>query len=207
MRKITTLIAVAAAAAATPAFAQDDESAFSGPYVGAYAGYDSVAIKDIAAGDSESKGGVAFGGIVGYNVDLDSTVFGIEAEIGDASTNEAAKDILVAGDELKLSANLDLFFGARIGLKASPKTLVYLKAGYAVTKATLSYDDGVDSFAESANLDGIRVGAGVEFAVSNSISVRGEYRYSDYGEYKYQGTPTGLGAKRHQVILGVVGRF
>lgn len=207
MRKITTLVVVAAATVATPALAQDGESAFAGPYLGAYAGYDKVAIKDIAAGDSESKDGVAFGGIIGYNVDLNSTVIGIEAEIGDASTNESATDLLVAGDEIKLAANLDLFVGARLGLKASPKTLVYLKAGYAVTKATLSYDDGVDSFSESANLDGIRVGAGVEFVVSDRLLVRGEYRYSNYGEYKYQGTPTGLGANRHQVILGVVSRF
>lgn len=208
MRKITTLAVVVAAAVATPAFAQNEDATFDGPYVGAYAGYDKVTIKEEAPnGGSGSKDGVAFGGIFGYNVDMGNTLVGIEAEIGDASTKESEQDFIVTGDEVSLSANLDLFIGARIGFKPSPKSLVYLKAGYAVTKFKAAYFDGTTTYSDTADLDGYRLGAGVEFAVSQSISVRGEYRYSDFGEWVYQGTPTGVGARRHQVVIGVVSKF
>lgn len=208
MRKITTLAVLMAAASATPAFAQDDEAVFNGPYAGVYAGYDKVTIKEEAPnGASASKDGVAFGGIFGYNVDMGSTVIGIEAEIGDASTKESEQDFLVTGDEVSLSANLDLFIGARLGFKPSSNTMVYVKGGYAHTKFKAEYFDGTTTYAETADLGGYRLGAGVEFAVSKAILVRGEYRYSDFGEWVYQGTATGLGARRHQVVIGVVGKF
>lgn len=208
MRKITTLVVVAAATIATPALAQEEQAAFNGPYVGVYAGYDNVTIKEEAPnGGSANKGGVAFGGIFGYNVDMGSTLLGIEAEIGEASTKESEKDFIDAGDEVSLSANLDLFIGARIGFKPSGNTLVYLKGGYAQTKFKAAYFDGTTTYSETADLGGYRLGAGVEFKVSERISLRGEYRYSDFGEWVYQGTPTGLGARRHQVVLGVSSRF
>lgn len=207
MKTFTALAVVAAAFAASPALAQD-ESNFAGPYFGGYVGYDHVTINEDTTGTSGSKDGVAFGAIAGYNIDMGNVVLGIEGEIGDASTRASETDVFVLGDQATLSANLDLFIGARAGVKVSEKALVYVKGGYANTKVNLAYDDN-DGFAydESDDLSGFRIGGGVEIAATDRISFRAEYRYSQYSEYKYQGVATGLDANRHQVVFGAVGRF
>lgn len=197
-------LAITAAMIASPAFAQDEET-FGGAYVGAYVGYDSVSISD--ATGSGSQDGVAFGGLLGYNFDMGSSVVGVEGEFGEASTHQAEGDIFTPGDKLSLAANLDVFVSARIGVKASPSTLIYAKGGYASTRMKLSYNDGAGiSASESDSLDGFRVGAGIEQKIA-SLSLRAEYRYSDFGEYSYQGVKTGLKAKRHQVVVAAVSTF
>lgn len=204
MKHALSALAFAAAMIASPAFAQDEET-FDGAYVGAYVGYDSVSISD--ATGSGSQGGVAFGGLLGYNFDLGGSVIGVEGEIGEASTHQTEGDIFLLGDKLSLAANLDVFLSARVGVKASPSTLIYAKGGYASTRMKLSYSDGAGTSAsESDSLDGFRIGAGIEHKIS-SLSLRAEYRYSDYGEYSYQGVKTGLTAKRHQVVVAAVSTF
>lgn len=55
----------------------------------------------------------------------------------------------------------------------------------------VDYTDGTDSFSDSDTLDGFRIGAGVEYSFGR-FSLRGEYRYSGYGEYAYDGVATGI---------------
>lgn len=207
MKALTVLVIAVSALSAAPALAQDDSN-FSGPYVGAYAGYDHVTINEDSTGSSGSKDGVAFGALAGYNMDMGSVVLGIEGEIGDASTRASETDVFISGDEATLSANLDLFLGARLGVKASDKALFYVKGGYTNTKVNLAYDDNAGfAYDESDDLSGFRIGGGVEIAATDRVSFRAEYRYSQYSEYKYQGVATGLDANRHQVLFAAVGRF
>lgn len=202
------IAAVALLATATPALAQDDAYDFTGPYVGAFVGLDHYRIKDKASGESGSREGAAFGALVGYNVDAGGLIFGIEGEWGDASTSADAGDVFVAGDNLKLSANRDLFIGARAGVAAGSRAMVYVKGGYTNTRMTLQYSEPGFSVVEGSDtIDGWRAGGGVEFAATDKVLIRGEYRYSDYAEYKYLTQPTGLEASRHQFIVGVVGKF
>lgn len=193
-----------AAAMATPAMAQDASQ--SGFYAGALLGYDRVSISD--GTDSVSKDGVTYGAALGYDFDLGSAIVGLEAEFSDSGiSQDLLVDLLVPGDKITLSADRDIYVGARAGFKASQQILIYAKAGYTNGRAKLAYDDNVDFTAsESANLDGYRIGAGVEYAVGK-FRIRGEYRYSDYANYSYQGTDTGLGARRHQVVATLLGKF
>lgn len=211
MTKFVVLAVSVAVLGAAPAFAQEksEEAAnFSGPYVGGYVGYDHITIHDKVSDTSGSKDGVAFGAIAGYNMDMGNMVLGVEGEIGDASTSDSARNLLVAGDQAKISANLDLFIGARAGVKVTPTILAYVKGGYANTKFNVVYNDNAGfSYEESDDLSGFRIGGGVEVAATDRVSFRVEYRYSKYGEYKYQGVSTGLDANRHQVLFGAVGRF
>jgi len=57
--------------------------------------------------------------------------------------------------------------------------------------------------ARLTNLDGFRVGAGLEYNISPTTYVKGEYRYSHYGDV--DGYDIDL--DRHQLVGGVGIRF
>ena len=67
-------------------------------------------------------------------------------------------------------------------------------------------DNAGTSFKASDNLDGYRIGAGAEYGFGR-YGARLEYRYSDYGNYKYNGVDTGISAKRHQVVVSLLAHF
>lgn len=188
---------------ATPAFAQDEIS-FSGLNLAVIGGYDSVRLSDGTDGGSE--GDVMYGVSLGYSADLGSAVVGIEAEIADSEVSESITNFLVAGDRLSASAGRDLYVGARVGAKLAPNVLLYAKGGYTNARLEVAYDDGVDVFSDGDNLDGFRIGAGLEYSFGR-FGLRGEYRYSDYGNIKSGGVDTGVGFNRHQVVVGLVGKF
>jgi outer membrane immunogenic protein len=91
-----------------------------------------------------------------------------------------------------VEANLDNVFdrrnigaSARVGYVVRPDWLVYAKGGYT------NYRD-----VTSQNLDGFRVGGGVEHNISARSFVRAEYRYSDFqGDTGAHGAVLGLGIR------------
>jgi outer membrane immunogenic protein len=52
----------------------------------------------------------------------------------------------------------------------------------------------------SGNLDGWQVGGGFEYAITDHVSARAEYRYSDFGT-------AGGQYDRHQTLVGVSYNF
>lgn len=207
MKTITVSAGVLLAAVAMPAAAQESEDDWTGPLIGVVGGYESITFDldedDFGpdAGD-ESDDGALYGIVAGFDFDSGSAVFGIEAELTGSQVEESAFDVLVVGDEVKLEAGRDLYIGGRAGFKASDTLLVYGKAGYTNAKAILSYDDGIDEFSESDTIDGFRVGAGIELRFKGGARFRGEYRYSDYGEYTYEGIDSGVSLSKNQVVAG-----
>ena len=212
--KICYALAATAALVAAPASAQE-ERAFGGLSAGLLAGWDHVTIDaedlaedleiDIEDDDAEgSKNGVAFSALLGYDYDMRDAVVGVEAEIGESSTQ--VEENFGPDDRILLAADLDLYLGVRAGYKVTPTTLLYAKGGYTRTKFKLSVTSDGSVFEESDGLDGYRLGAGIEQAFGR-IRVRAEYRYSDYGDYSYDGFETGLSARRHQVVVAAVGNF
>jgi outer membrane immunogenic protein len=98
MRKLI-LAALAASAAATPAFAQD--ATFTGPRAEAIVGWDHVGDDSISNG---SRDGVVYGGQLGYDYQAGKAVFGLEGEVTGSTTKDTANGVLVAGDRLRVSA-------------------------------------------------------------------------------------------------------
>jgi outer membrane immunogenic protein len=185
MKNLFAAAVAAVAFCASPAFAQDQNS-LSGVYLGVVGGFDSVKLSvDDASG---SKNGFMYGLVAGYDFDLGNVVVGIETELADSGVSASETGLLVAGE------------------KVSPNAMIYAKAGYTNAKVTLDYTDGTDSFSDSDTLDGFRIGAGVEYSFGR-FSLRGEYRYSGYGEYAYDGVATGISADRHQVVAALIGKF
>jgi outer membrane immunogenic protein len=195
MRKLIVVASLAAASIAAPAFAQDTggRAPFTGFRVEGLAGWDRVQAQ------GGHKDGVAYGVGAGFDFQAGRAVVGIEGEAADASTRDCVNATVTAGDRLCADAGRDLYVGGRVGALVGPATLIYAKAGYTNARFRLNYTEptGLNNFRLHENLDGVRVGAGIEQAVGRNAFVKAEYRYSNYEK----------GFERHQVVAGFGFRF
>ncbi len=223
------LAALLAGAAATPAFAQPAGTAspFTGLRVEGLVGYDSLrsgndADDDVDTNDDdgdESIDGVAFGAGVGYDFDLGGVVAGVEGEFSE-STGEQDADETVDGVNFTSGVEVgrDLYVGGRIGFRAGPSTLVYGKAGYTNTSVEANIEGDGDRFEFDTNVDGYRLGAGIEQLIGPRSFAKLEYRYSNYNnldfsddfdldDFESEDFDTDIDLDRHQIMAGVGIRF
>lgn len=201
MRKLVLATsAIAAAIAALPAAAQTN-APFTGARVEALGGYDNL--QDGGDGSSEGRDGFVYGVGVGYDVQAGGVVLGAEGEITDSTTRARSYNALTAGDRLSINAGRDLYVGGRVGYVISPLAMIYAKAGYTNARVESRYDVGAATLRDHTNLDGFRVGAGLEYNITPTAYVKGEYRYSHYGDIDGYD----IDADRHQLMAGVGIRF
>jgi len=219
MKKGFALLAAGTMAAlASPAFAQD--TGFSGPWVAGVAGYDinkagSSQDDDVNPDVDESAEGLMYGAAVGYDMDFGTVVVGGEAELTDSQADSDYSNAFTNFGLGTVDAGRDIYVGARVGFKATPKTMVYAKGGY--TNARFNYvgTDGTTNYNRSLDTDGWRVGAGVEQKFGSNAFGKIEYRYSNYNEgeidFEAEGIPDSdrfdIDTDRHQVVASVGWRF
>ena len=219
MKKGLALIAASSIAAiAAPALAQDNE--FSGPWVAGVAGYDinkagSSQDNDANPDENRSAKGLVYGAAVGYDADLGNIVVGGEAELTDSTADSDYDNNFVDYSLGRVDAGRDIYVGGRVGFKATPRTLVYAKGGY--TNARFNYvgTDGETRYNRNLDLDGWRVGAGVEQKFGTNLFGKVEYRYSNYKEgeidFEAEDIPDSdrfdIDTDRHQVVASVGMRF
>ena len=192
MKKII-IAALAASALAAPALAQD-AAPFTGPRVEALVGYDNV------KGDGGHRNGVTYGVGAGYDFQLGGAVLGVEGEATDSSAKGCETNFVTATDRICANAKRDLYVGGRVGFAVAPSTLLYAKAGYTNARFKVNYTDTAtpaNNTSAATNLDGVRVGAGVEQKLGTNLYAKAEYRYSNYEQ----------GVDRHQVVAGFGFRF
>jgi outer membrane immunogenic protein len=192
MKKIA-FAAIAAVAVAAPAAAQEG-APFTGPRIEALVGYDNL------RGAGDGRDGLAYGVAAGYDFQMGGAVAGLEVEYTDSDVDGCATGFVVAADRICATAGRDLYAGGRLGFAVAPSTLVYAKAGYTNARVGLNYTDSVtpaNDFRLSDELDGVRVGAGLEQKLGTNLYAKAEYRYSNYES----------GFERHQVLGGVGFRF
>lgn len=220
MKKGLALIAAASAfALGAPAHAQDDAT-FTGPWVAGLVGYDnSRAGSDVDDDTQEDDfhdgiSGVNYGVGVGYDFDMGGVVLGVEGEWmeSEADTKYDLDDDVGLGIA-NLSTGRDLYVGGRVGARLGTNAMVYAKGGYTNGRYNVLASDGTTDTKTNVNLDGWRVGAGVEVAITNNAFVKAEYRYSNYtnGEVEApSGATSGnfdVDVDRHQGVVGVGLRF
>jgi outer membrane immunogenic protein len=223
MNKICALIAAGSAmAASAPAFAQEatPASSFQGLRVQAIAGYDhsrSGSTVDLNSDRvKQSIDGVVYGGGVGYDFAVGSRLtLGADAEISDSSakfdTNNSQPNTFTLG---RVKAGRDLYFGGRIGYAVSPAALVYAKGGYTNARYNVALANGGTSETRRLDTDGYRIGAGLEYKLSQKMFVGAEYRFSSYkrAEFDYNGATADsnrfrIDTDRHQVVATAGVRF
>ena len=226
-KSIALILATASATAiAVPASAQDN-SPFTGPRVEVVGGYDiskagSDVDNDLNDEDNQSIDGFMYGVGVGYDFAVNNIVLGVEAELTDstASTEINDGDLEDIGFGANLETGRDIYVGARAGVLVNPNTLLYVKGGYTNARFDMLANDGTTEIETDLDLDGFRVGAGAEYALSNNSFVKLEYRYSNYsrGEFDFENNnffddDTGESGRfdadldRHQVAVGFGFRF
>lgn len=186
---------------------------WTGCYIGLSAGGKGVRTRDtvnipaappapassLVLGELEDVTWIA-GGQAGCNYQSGNWVFGIE---GDAHAQKWVTSSILAGPLPPLFAAGDIFelrsdwqasARARVGY-AMDRTLFYVTGGAAFTEVraysnwvavpplpgTIAYD--------SRTLTGWTIGAGVEHAVTNNLTLGIEGRYSDYGTHRFNAGP------------------
>jgi len=181
----------ATALVASPAAAQG--SNIGGGRFEAVVGYDRAGfdLEDtFGINDTAHMSGVLLGIGVGYDVPVSKTVsLGVDLEASDATTkrSETFAGIIDGFDidgKAKISAGRDLYAGGRLTVAASNKVNLYLKAGYTNARMKAGFKGTIDGVAvdesDGANGDGVRLGAGAQFAIARNSYVGVEYRYSNY---------------------------
>lgn len=173
---------------------------WSGFYVGAHAGYGTGKARTTmntlnAAGDmltptanvSFDADGFLGGAQVGYNFQADQFVFGVEGEYSFANIKgsfhfDPTRPEAMAGGKLSSIAAIK----ARAGV-AFDRTLLFATAGYAMGKIESHINNywalapAVDVATGKDTLHGFVAGAGVEHALTDNISLKGEYNFYGFG--------------------------
>ena len=214
MRIRTILAATVLAAVAAPAFAADIASpeplpmpdvvaapstpTWSGFYLGALFGYD-WGESDISgpADESVEIDGIEGGAFVGANYQLDRFVVGAEADLV-ASGADGAEG------EFRVDQGLNGSLRGRVGL-ALDQFLLYGTGGIAATSLDVSNGGGSDE----ETLLGWTAGVGGEALITESITARVEYRYTDYQdkEFTLEGGAFDSDLTTHTVRAGVGVKF
>jgi outer membrane immunogenic protein len=150
----------------------------------------------VAGYNSPNASGAFGGGQIGYNWQRGYYVFGIEADIQGAGINgkNRGSSCILNVDEgggceeatpFRATSNLDWFgtVRGRLGL-AIDRTFVYSTAGFAFgnVKNSISFADrDFTGPSKTETLTGYVLGSGVEYAISPTWSVKGEYQYINLG--------------------------
>lgn len=198
--KTCLVIAAALAPVSVQASAQD----FNGPSVGVQAGWNRTDARLPQGGNGipgidRSTDAFVGGAFLAYDDEVaPRIVIGGQAEFNVAASDDFGEVGETAARRVNPRYAFDLT--ARAGYLTTPATLLYVRGGYsnARVRTTIGTDAGDRS--SSAHRDGWMIGGGAERMITDHVSARLEYRYTDLGE--------GPGRfDRHQVLIGAAYRF
>lgn len=188
--------AVSSFAASPPEASQPSSFSFAGGYAGIQGGYgwgESFVTTGVDSGTIDFDGG-RFGAFAGYNWGMGSSVIaGVEADLA-YDWNDQADGVDTLG------TNLQGGLRARLGY-AADRALFYAAGGWTATQFTYE-EPGVSN---DQTMNGWTLGAGIDYAVTDRVFARGEYRYNDYGSETIDGVEFDF--KQHVVQVGLGVKF
>lgn len=118
-----------------------------------------------------------FGGTLGYNMQMDNMVLGVEGDLSWANLSGSRSN--GAGVVFQSNINWLGTLRGRLGIDLDP-VLLYATAGLAAGSLTTTLDvPGATAY--SATHVGFAVGAGAEAMVTEDVSLKAEYLYVDLG--------------------------
>lgn len=153
------------------------------PPVTTNAGYVTVPgdSREIASLDGLNSTGVVGDFRLGYDQRMGRFLVGLFGTYG-LSNMDADGTNALFGDSFTLERGDDWSVGARAGILVNDSTLLYALAAYTQTEYDLTISDGEASLSQATTFDGITVGGGVEFAVTNNVFLGLEGTHTFYDE-------------------------
>jgi outer membrane immunogenic protein len=182
---------------------------WSGFYIGGHLGYDwgrtRVVDNGVLTESSVPMSGVIGGGLVGYNWQMGSFVYGLEGDFGVSNLighGVRAAPVPLAPNqyEVDVSGNIR----GRVGFTVLPDTLLYAAGGLAL--ANFDFRENGTPLGASNTLTGWTLGAGIDHAFTKNVIGRLEYLYADYGHKDFTIAPGdiyNIGFKS-QIVRGAV---
>lgn len=188
----------------------DVSGSWDGIYVGAFAGYGWGEVSDpnnyydfSDSGQVIDLSGFLAGVTLGANFTVGSGI--VAGVVGDIAWSGIAGESIDYYNDIIIEHDINWVASlrGRLGFDGGA-FLPYLTAGLAIANAT-SLPDNDDSYTDTQTHVGWTVGAGVEFAVSEDLSVDLLYRYSDYGTKVYSAwySDDEFGLTSHTVQVGL----
>lgn len=172
---------------------------WSGGYVGGYGGYgwgDGKFSDANGSGKANFDGG-RLGGFGGWNFDMgNNVILGAEGNL-DYDWNKHT------GGTTSFQTDVSGAVRARAGY-AVDKALFYVAGGWTAANGKLR--DTAQNIDDSKMMNGWTVGGGVDYALTNRIFARGEYRYNDYGNKTFGDSVKG-DFKQNVINVGVGVKF
>ena len=164
---------------------EPEAASWTGFYIGGFAGGGAV-VNEIDVGGLNFNGvggeGGVVGGFAGVNYQVGSNVvIGAQVELG-VQDLETEVDVPLAAAELEAKPDFNLGVSARLGWLADPDTLLYLIGGYSYAEYETEISIGAASATFDEKYDGFHVGGGIETRLTESLTARVEYRYTEYGD-------------------------
>ncbi len=183
---------------------------WSGFYVGAHVGgaWGGTDTVDVSGYNTTGEkfqlngSGVFGGGQLGYNFQRGNILFGIEGDIGGMDLSGSKIQPTSPGGDTKASLGSGVYgdVTGRIGVLVQPRALVYAKGGVAFFDADEKVVDSCvtppcgGATLNASNHDtlvGWTIGAGAEYALTPSWSLKAEYQYFDFGQENVTGLAGG----------------
>ena len=176
---------------------------WAGAYIGAHAGYASLAaansVSDVFAQSWTQKADGVMGGVlVGYNFDMGDFLLGLEADAGFGFVKDT--DTRPGLGPVTITDHGQHTFRGRAGMPLGPG-LLYATGGLALTDVWAKSPAGRDK----QFLLGFVVGAGFETFIHERLSLRAEYLYASFGEETYRIAATAMKSDldSHSVRVGI----
>jgi outer membrane immunogenic protein len=200
---------------------------WSGVYVGAQAGYAwgkspfRNRTGDHVEGTDYDPDGFLGGFYVGYNSQLaNNVVLGVEADINLANLKRSGRDYIDYTDGSVyegVSPSSTMKWNGAVRARAGyayDRFLPYIAGGVSFGEQKFDLireDSGNAIFSEKNSMTGWNIGAGVEYAATDNLILRAEYRFTDFGSkthHELWGEDTGkIKLRTNDVRIGIAYKF
>lgn len=189
--------------APSPVVTVTPQDSWAGGYTGLYLGGAKNRFGSAVNEGSLNKKAAKFGAYSGWNFQSGNIVYGVE---GDAGYN-TAKAGKVSESEASVKTGFEGSLRGRLGYDMGV-FMPYVTAGIAGTQ--MKYNGG-DLGSKKTFRTGWTAGVGTEAKLTDNITARVEYRYSDFGKKSVQLSPAAYipdsKFKTHEIRLGVGYKF
>lgn len=209
MKSLFIIVTTAALASASAAFSADAVSdipappvavettpvfTWSGPYLGLHGGYGWGDGEASGLGISDNFDGGRIGGFAGYNWQFSSGfVVGVEGDVN-YDWNENSY-----GGGVDIESGFSGSVRGRVGY-AIDRALIFAAGGWTATNVSL---DGPVN--DDDTLTGWTIGGGLDYAFTDNVFGRVEYRYNDFGSGTLGGTD--IDFDQHVINVGIGVKF